>query len=445
MARRVFLSILGVAFYEKCRYQKDDFLGNETTFVQQNLVEYLQQEKRWGRDDNDKVIMLLTDAAKEYNWNKDIESRFNRKIQKELPYIGLEKIFIDMGVSFQTVHIEAGKDEAQMWNLFEVIFEQLEEGDHLYLDITNSFRYLPMLLIVLVNYAKLLKNVKVEAIFYGNYEVINKTTNVAPIMDLLPLSSLQDWTSAVSDYLQYGQVQKLHALSNQSLASILSNPATRTKDTERLRKFVNTLKETVDERITCRGRKIVEGKNIKYLKEMAKKIQDVTLPQLRPVFEKIKDSLTDFDIKEDVHNCLVAAKWCFDNKLYQQTTTLLEEGLITVMCNHHDLDYKNQSNRELISSCIHIATNGIPEEEWKVNQEQDKETIHRILEDEQVWKNHGFLKLLTEVRNLRNDYNHAGFKDSAQSANKLIGNVLKFLESMDIVEQVLSIKRTKCS
>ena len=70
-----------------------------------------------------------------------------------------------MDMSFQAVHIPEGKSTEEMWELFEVIYSQLQEGDELYLDITNSFRYLPMLLVVLVNYAKMLKNVTVKAIF----------------------------------------------------------------------------------------------------------------------------------------------------------------------------------------------------------------------------------------------------------------------------------------
>lgn len=434
MGRRVFLSILGTTAYKKCRYQKDDFIGSETTFVQQNLVEYLQKFEDWKH--GDEIIMLLTDDAKQKNWDKSITTRFDK------PYIGLEKILLDMGVSYKPVHIESGKNTEKMWSIFEAIFYQLNDGDRLYLDITNSFRYLPMLLVVLVNYAKLLKNVKVEAIYYGNYEALDKSTNIAPIMDLLPLSSLQDWTSAASDYLQYGQVEKLHALSNQSLTPILRNPATRTKDTESLRKFVNTLKESVEERITCRGLKIVEGKNIKFLKETANKIQNVTLPQLGPVFEKIKDSLTDFDVKENVQNSLVAAKWCFENKLYQQATTLLEEGYVTLLCNHFDgLDYKNQDDRDIISSCIYIATNDAIEDDWKVKQEEDKATIHRILSDKHVWGNKDFLKLLVNVRNIRNDYNHAGFKKGALSAGTVIDKVRKFMDSLDLIEEVLSTTR----
>ena len=242
-----------------------------------------------------------------------------------------------MNLSYQDIAIPDGKDSEQMWEIFEVIFDELQEGDELYLDITNSFRYLPMLLVVLVNYAKLLKNVKVKAIFYGNYEARDKESNIAPIMDLLPLSVLQDWTLAASDYLRYGQVQKLYELSESSLLPILKNTETRTKDTEMLRAFVRKLKEMVEERTTCRGYAIVDSKNVWNLKRTAGGIQKVTIVQLKPIFEKIKQSLNDFDAKENVLNCIKAAKWCCANKLYQQATTMLEEGLGTFLCCHYQL------------------------------------------------------------------------------------------------------------
>lgn len=424
MGRRVFLSMLGTGFYEKCRYQKDDFLGTETTFVQKNLVEYLQWKEGWRHDDE--VIMLLTDAAKKNNWNKDIASRFNSKLHENMPYVGLEKIFVDMGVSYKTVGIDDGKDEKQMWRLFGVIFNQLEEDDQLYLDITNSFRYLPMLLVVLVNYAKFLKNVKVKAIYYGNYEARDTETNIAPIMDLLPLSSLQDWTSAASDYLQYGQVDKLHFLSNQELDPILRNSVTRTEDTKYLYKFVNALKKIVDERITCRGLDIIESRNVKSLEKNAQKIQEVAIPQLGPVFEKIIESLEDFGTVGNVYNCLKAAKWCFENKLYQQAITLLEEGLVTVLCDSYHLDYTQKKDRRLISNCIHIASQKTPEDKWEVN-EEDKKTILEIL------KNEKYLASLTGVIELRNDYNHAGFNKDHKSANKVIERIESLIGTIENV------------
>ena len=430
MSRRVFLSVLGVAFYETCRYRKDDFTGSETLFVQKSLLEYLQQQENWGVE-NDLVLMLLTDLARKNNWDKNLKTRFCAKLQKEVAYQGLEKILLDMNLSYQDIAIPDGKDSEQMWEIFEVIFDKLQEGDELYLDITNSFRYLPMLLVVLVNYAKLLKNVKVKAIFYGNYEARDKESNIAPIMDLLPLSVLQDWTLAASDYLRYGQVEKLFELSESSLIPILKNTETRTKDAEKLRSFVKTLKEMVEERTTCRGYAIVGSKNVRKLKCTASEIQKVTIVQLRPIFEKIKQSLNDFDAKENVLNCIKAAKWCCANKLYQQATTMLEEGLGTFLCCHYQLDYRKMANRDAIFGCISIKTQNKDIEENKAN----KELVEKILADDSVWGNKAFVTILQKILELRNDYNHAGFKKNPFTAQKVIKIIEKLLDG---IEEVLS-------
>ena len=430
MSRRVFLSVLGVAFYETCRYRKDDFTGSETLFVQKSLIEYLQQQENWGGD-SDLVLMLLTDLARKNNWDKNLKTRFCAKLQKEVAYQGLEKILLDMNLSYQDIAIPDGKDSDQMWEIFEVIFDKLQEGDELYLDITNSFRYLPMLLVVLVNYAKLLKNVKVKAIFYGNYEARDKESNIAPIMDLLPLSVLQDWTLAASDYLRYGQVEKLFELSESSLIPILKNTETRTKDAEKLRSFVTKLKEMVEERTTCRGYAIVGSKNVRKLKCTASEIQKVTIVQLRPIFEKIKQSLNDFDAKENVLNCIKAAKWCCDNKLYQQATTMLEVGLGTFLCCHYQLDYRKMANRDAIFGCISIKTQNKDIEENKAN----KELVEKILADDSVWGNKAFVTILQKILELRNDYNHAGFKKNPFSAQKVIETIEELLDG---IEEVLS-------
>lgn len=430
MGRRVFLSVLGVAFYETCRYRKDDFTGSETLFVQKSLLEYLQQQENWGGE-NDLVLMLLTDLARKNNWDKNLKTRFCAKLQKEVAYQGLEKILLDMNLSYQDIAIPDGKDSDEMWEIFEVIFDELQDGDELYLDITNSFRYLPMLLVVLVNYAKLLKNVKVKAIFYGNYEARDKESNIAPIMDLLPLSVLQDWTLAASDYLRYGQVEKLFELSESSLLPILRNTETRTKDAEKLRSFVKTLKEMVEERTTCRGYAIVGSKNVRKLKCTASEIQKVTIVQLRPIFEKIKQSLNDFDAKENVLNCIKAAKWCCANKLYQQATTMLEEGLGTFLCCHYQLDYRKMANRDAIFGCISIKTQNKDIEENKAN----KELVEKILADDSVWGNKAFVTILQKILELRNDYNHAGFKKNPFTAQKVIKIIEKLLDG---IEEVLS-------
>ena len=100
MARKVFISVLGTGFYNSCKYVKDSFVSSETRFIQQATLEYLKVKNNWNTKNTegdviDRIIILLTDGAKETNWNKDITTRLN-KTGKEESYVRLEQTLNDM-------------------------------------------------------------------------------------------------------------------------------------------------------------------------------------------------------------------------------------------------------------------------------------------------------------------------------------------------------------
>lgn len=130
-------------------------------------------------------------------------------------------------------------------------------------------------------------------------------------------------------------------------------------------------------------------------------------------------------------NCIKAAKWCCANKLYQQATTLLEEGLGTFLCCHYQLDYRNKANRDAVFSCISIKTQSKDSAGYETN----KELVDNILADESVWGNKAFVTILQKIVELRNDYNHAGFKENPFSAQTIIERVELLLDG---IEEVLS-------
>lgn len=49
--------------------------------------------------------------------------------------------------------IPNGKNEEEMWEIFETLFDKIEEEDELYIDLTHRFRYIPMLVMIFPNYA----------------------------------------------------------------------------------------------------------------------------------------------------------------------------------------------------------------------------------------------------------------------------------------------------
>ena len=219
MARKIFISVLGTGFYEPCKYTMGSFVSSNTRFIQQATLEYLKVIDNWTTRNAeneviDRIIILLTTGAKRVNWDKSISKRLNHKTGQEDDYVGLEQVLQDMNLPcpVEAIDIPDGKNEEEMWAIFNSVYETLRPNDELYFDLTHSYRYLPMMVLVLSNYAKFLKGVKVKHISYGNYEARDTTSNEAPLMDILPLTMLQDWTFAAADLIQNGNIKKLQEL-----------------------------------------------------------------------------------------------------------------------------------------------------------------------------------------------------------------------------------------
>jgi CRISPR-associated Csx2 family protein len=193
MARKVFISFLGSSPYGECAYGYGNFVSSKTRFVQQATLEWLQYKEVAP----DHHVILLTKGDKgsrKNNWEKVIYERYNsRNNQLEAcePYKGLSGVFEDSKLlNITDLNIPDGKDETEIFEIFEILANEIDEGDELYLDLTHGFRYLPMLLLVMSNYLKTNKKVTIAHISYGNYE--SRISDVAPFVDLLPLLKIQE-------------------------------------------------------------------------------------------------------------------------------------------------------------------------------------------------------------------------------------------------------------
>lgn len=434
MARKVFLSILGTTFYEKCRYTTSDFISNETKFAQQATLEYIKA-KRW--ESTSKAFIVLTDKAREDNWDR--EERFNISEKQNVKYSGLKQVLQKMELPFtpEEVSIPDGKNETEMWEIFSVIFNKLENDDELYIDLTHSFRYLPMLLLVLSNYAKFLKNIKVKRITYGNYEARNRDTNKAPLIDLLPISALQDWTFAAADYLENGNAEKLSELSKLNLTPILRHEdLTIKKKAFPIRELVDCIRLTTEDFQTCRGLNILRSNNLSSLKKKLTETETTFIEPLNPVIKKIREAFDKFDGKPNINNGFVAAQWCFDNGLYQQSATILQENVVTFFCNRHNIEIDDDVRREVVNKTFNIKAKKIEHDEskWELSKvktleahQLNLETARNILKDE-VFNQEGLVSAFARLTELRNDFNHSGMRKNPSSSGSLKSQLEKSLD-----------------
>jgi len=428
MARKVFVSVLGTGFYEPCRYTNGSFVSSDTRFIQQATLEYLKVNNNWTTRNADgavvdRIIILLTNGAKGTNWDKNIAKRMNYKTGHEEDYVGLEQALQDMNLPcpIETIDIPDGKNEEEMWKIFNAVYDALKPNDELYFDLTHSYRYLPMLVLVLSNYAKFLKDVKVKHISYGNYEARNTETNEAPLMDILPLTMLQDWTFAAADLIQNGNIKKLKELKeDNALIPMLRQRGKQNVDRKvaegSLNNFINALHNFLDDMKLCLGPNILKGENVNEIvnchERIVEEFEGIIAP-IPPIINKIQLSLHSFEQTDSLHfesikNGYMSAKWCYDHQLYQQAATILDENITTDFCqrlgtNEHVFKERVASNALLRWGCYR-------EEDWEAESlEGIREKVQAAVSSPAV---QDFIKLMRKdvvwIHNdCRNKYNHA--------------------------------------
>jgi hypothetical protein len=285
-----------------------------------------------------------------------------------------------------------------------------------------------MLILVLGNYAKFLKKASVCSITYGNYEARNKSTNEAPIVDLLPLSSLQDWTFATADFLKNGYADRLVELADRGLNPLMRCDETRTDETKRLKSFVNNLKSFSLDMQTCRGLNIIDASIFKRIKFDINTLNKIVIPQLKPVLQQVSESVASFDDSGSVMNAIKAARWCYDNQLYQQATTFLEEGIISYFCQRHGIALDIRVKRELVNKAFSIKKEDKQEKEWVVREEL-KPLLVELVNDE-LLKNEQLVSLFNSLADLRNDYNHCGMRDNKKDSVKMRKSIKTYLDAI---------------
>jgi CRISPR-associated DxTHG motif protein len=338
----------------------------------------------------------------------------------------------------KSVTIPDGKDEKEMWHIFKIIYDELQIGDELYIDLTHSFRYLPMLLLVLSNYAKFLKKTSVKSLTYGNFEARNIETNEAPISDLLPIVALQDWTIAAANFTNNGDVKELKKLSESTLNPILKQSRGSNQEVLNIRDLTKNIEKTVMDFQTCRGMNIIKAINISRFRENFNKVQTTFIEPLNPIIETIDASFNKFDEDYNIENGFHAAKWCFDNGLYQQAVTILQENVISFFCDKYDIPIDNERKREHIvkkalndAKMSNIAAKMKQPEEDKNSElsEVELKLLNQLKEDELLKEIAGDYSSLSSTRN---DINHNGMRSSHAplEPEKLIRNIEKNMDSI---------------
>lgn len=122
----------------------------------------------------------------------------------------------------QAIEIPNGETTEEMWDTFKAITDRVNENDLVIFDITHGLRSLPFLVFLFAAYLKAAKNVTIEAVYYGAWELGASNNGIAPVIDLSEFVLMIDWITATDQFIKTGN--------GQSLANLLLNGNTASQE-----------------------------------------------------------------------------------------------------------------------------------------------------------------------------------------------------------------------
>ena len=224
-------------------------------------------------------------------------------------------------------------------NIVLGIQQYLSNGDEVMVDITHSFRSLPIMIMNLLIYMQNVsrKNITITHIYYGMLEMFNENKKAsatgkgfAPIIDLKNILTLNEWIIGAYSFSQYGNAYKISEL----LKGIDNDTSSR------LKSFSDEMNLNHLDAIEDEAGKLSSLKNKTY---------DSLLPEMivKPV---VADFLKEFGAVKNNHALFQyrLAKWHCEHMNYALSLICLKESIITHICQQEGKDWKSKDEREYV-------------------------------------------------------------------------------------------------
>lgn len=435
---KIFMSVVGIYKYDVAKYTLDD--RNYTDrYVQKALLSMLKEQGVH----YDKIIFFLTKQAKEKNWEeyiREIKDGDDVKIVKDeglLPFLQREFPTVET----VPVDIASGENESELLDMYRTIYEQIGEKDEITFDITHGFRLMPLLFYPVMSYAKELKHITVEHIYYGMYKDA-KTS--APIVDLKQYDQILDWANATHNFVHFGNAGEIAKLMTEYKDALSNEEKNTASSSDKLAKALNIM---TDELLVCSGSKIQECRayfNTR-MNDDIRKNNASYFSLFNDLLEHALKSLECFDGDLQPYEIgMNAVEWYMDKGLLQQAYTALRESIITYCCRvyvpEESKNYLKESYREkAVYRAITAIVKG--EQDKRAGKEEKAKKRHlknlqSIIKDEDIQKDMQkdmqkvYFKIMRHInpemamfiQNLNNDRNqieHFAMKPSSVPASKL--------------------------
>jgi CRISPR-associated Csx2 family protein len=342
-------------------------------------------------------------------------SKSDYKSSLEIPH--KESIENAMGEGSKAVAIKYGLNIEEIQANSEIILgleDSLNQGDEIYVDITHSFRSLPLFVMNLLIYLRDVspKKIKIAGIYYGMLEA-SRELKYAPVVNLSEVMNVNSWISGAYSFMEFGNAYKIASLIDSQTAvsepKRISTPLigfTEAKNLNHLSELENQV------------HKMQILKNTEGLPTIAKMVID---PVVGTFLKSVKLNEGKFKHSDFQYQLAI---WQNNNHNYAAAYISLNEAILTRACELCKFDSSDFNERENMKVVFRWAR-GVPGMEAKL-----KELA--LLEYVQSYADRSTMKyyadLYHKVSKNRNAIAHS-IKDGHGSVINTVKNMIRDLDT----------------
>lgn len=283
----------------------------------EEVYRYFSETK--GIEPDDDKYFSISNYCSEANSSTELSVPYISDVEKA---IGSSKILI----------IKYGMNEQEISENMERVLslkDEFSENDEIIVDVTHSFRSIPLMIMNLLIYMKNVsrKKITISHIYYGMLEVIREK-DYAPIVDLKNVLAINDWITGAYSFSQYGNahmISKLLENDDKDLAT-------------RLMRFSNVMNLNHLDAIESEIGSFKSLKKKEYTSPLAELIVQPVVDDFVKQFGALNENHAKFQYR--------LARWQFDHMNYATALISLQEAIITYACQKKNKDWKDINNRE---------------------------------------------------------------------------------------------------
>lgn len=419
----ILLSFLGTNNYTSTIYEWQG-KSCETAYSCAACAEFLKPER---------ILVFLTREASEKN------------------LAGLREEIRKTGIDVEPIEIPVGKNESELWQIFDILTSQLAEKTEIAFDVTNGQRSLPLVALLATVFMKTGLEVKILHMFYGALNIDpQEAPGHSPIFDLTPMLQLLDWSSAADRFNRSGDSADMAKLLEDFGRDVMGNNIGNVKEQNKgsdFQKLGGALTEITQDYLLLRPegvkdsvtqlKKMIEKNlpaiheypDIKPLELLLERIQKTYLPYAED--EKIKRTEDkDLHLLQKEKEMIV---WYMEHGHIMQALSLSREWLVTWIMLWLDFDpIMDEDTRDNVSRSINRFKRRSNYGKIRVtpglfNQVDDQTRNEKnelpIITTEMMEKFidvKTFTTLWGSLADIRNDIDHAGHRKKPKTAKKLI-------------------------